>query len=350
MPQRQKRKLRAQRKAAQALLDAGSVVPGQDILTGGDDTVPEDLADLDMVELQTFVEDLPMSVLYGKLPGVDEPMDLLPMVDDGDRAEAIVSLGCVPFGPIIDIPPLLQELASGNPGSMGLTPNTLEDLTARLSVLRRGDQIRGMVFYDDLSCLDEGRWLSNIVIDEYFKLLCSESYQWSRIRGFSVMSMRLIGMLKKSGADPYYTYPQGRRESADFLKSNFILFPVCLLNNHWALITADLVSHEVKGYDPLSHTGAYTEALNTAIAHFKEFINFNRFRLTGQQFRPAAFPTIVPARCPSQVDNRDDCGVHVCMLAKFLLLKDNLTFTQADMPAARKIIKYELIKGKILGF
>ena len=331
MPNRRERRARARQEAA-----ARDEPPARVVWN-----IPAELNNLD---LSGIPAELPGELVHGVPRVLDEPS----ILEDRDVVRILTTLNWVPFGPQIDVPGLVWDLLRGDPGSMGLTDSQLEYLTTYLNKVGERDQVRGMVFMDNLNTLNDGRWLDNFVIDEYLKLLCSYSTNYLNAPAFLISSSRLERMLAKSDSECHFVYSEGRREAIQFRQSNRFLFPVCLLNNHWALIALDLRTGKLHGYDSLAHTGRYTEPLRDAMDCFKDFVTFNIYKLTGSQCNPSTFTTLVSAPCPSQGSNTTDCGVHVCMLAKFLILNENLSFTQRDMSAARQILKYEIITGDLL--
>ena len=96
--------------------------------------------------------------------------DELSSLEVRDVARILTTLNWVHFGPLIDVPGLVWDLLRGDPGNMGLTTLQFEYLTAYLDKVGERDQVRGMVFMDNLNSLNGGCWLDNFVIDEYLKL------------------------------------------------------------------------------------------------------------------------------------------------------------------------------------
>jgi Ulp1 family protease len=53
------------------------------------------------------------------------------------------------------------------------------------------------------------------------------------------------------------------------------------------------------------------------------------------------------ASCFYQI-HHSDCGVFSCIFAEYIARDAAFNFSQADMPKIRNLVKYELLKGKML--
>ena len=126
-------------------------------------------------------------------------------------------------------------------------------------------------------------------------------------------------------------------KEVDILSKRLLLVPVHL-GNHWCLATIHLKFKQLCYYDSLNNKN------DTCLQRLRDYIIKKSSLLdTVSDHEWSCMYPEVP-----QQSNHSDCGVFVCMYARYLAKRSNISFSQLDMPIIRRHMVIELLAKKLL--
>lgn len=172
---------------------------------------------------------------------------------------------------------------------------------------------------DDISCLRYHEWLNDEVVNSYISILASQS---SDLIGFT--DSFFTKKVERDGYEAAFCWKGVKGRAIN--RYNAFIVPICT-GVHWILACFDFVHERLMVMD--SFHGKHESTANL----------LNGF-LEAQGVEPLQvyYPEV-----PSQL-NGYDCGVFILKLCECLFAGvDLMSFTQADIPNARKHIRRELI-------
>ena len=152
------------------------------------------------------------------------------------------------------------------------------------------------------------------VINFYLKLLAE------RFDDIYVYNTFFYPKLSSCGYNAVQQWTHGE----DIFSKRLLLFPIHL-NVHWCLAAVDLAEHSISYYDslkkrnPVQHSS--NRLVNLKLVHHNDI--------------------------PEQL-NSSDCGVFVCMYARFLSYASPFSFSQIEMLSIRQHVALELFLKKLL--
>jgi len=209
-----------------------------------------------------------------------------------------------------------------------------------------------------LSCLAEGSWLNDEVVNFYMSML------QARDRGKIATANARSGVGEMQRASHYFSsffiaklLEQGSYNYAlvrnwtkrfDVFEMDKIFFPVNIANTHWTLIVAFMRTKRILYLDSLFGDGR--RYLNAVFDWIKdEGLERERRNRTVIKVNRTEWALIDGVEgMPSQT-NGFDCAVFVCVNADFV--SDDIplvgAYTQADMPHFRNKIGTDIIRGTI---
>ena len=113
-----------------------------------------------------------------------------------------------------------------------------------------------------------------------------------------------------------------------------LLFPIHL-NIHWCLTAVDLAKHSIRYYNSLKKANPVClETINNYLVQHSSNCLVN-WKLLYQTDIPEKF-------------NSSDCGVFVCMYARYLSYASPFSFSQMEMSIIRQHVALELFLKKLL--
>ena len=185
--------------------------------------------------------------------------------------------------------------------------------------------------YDqDLSCLDIDRLLNGNIIDFYLQLLCSsinhyKAYAFSSLFFYKFCNVFGAKYLIKSMAP-------------NIGKFNLILVPTCF-KNHWRLLVIDLIKLEIIFYDSLNLKSVeYSNMCKQLVAAL--LYNLDKLFQNIEQWRT------VDTHLPQQLSSFD-CGVFVCLFARFYAQGLAINFDQKNVRQFRHQMRNEILNTKL---
>lgn len=210
-----------------------------------------------------------------------------------------------------------------------------------------------VVFYDDFRRLNPYRWLNDKIINFYFQLIgeCAERLG----RRIFIFSTFFYTKLSRGGVEGVISWIDGYRENSDIddrrfkncetrENSNIVLLNYdCLfipihLSNHWIFVCVDINNSTIEMYDSLQHT-------NSAVIY--KIRNFLVQISNHQSARK--WKILIRHDIPTQT-NGNDCGVYVCIYARFRIVSLKMNFSSHEVCDFRRKIAHEISVGEIIYF
>ena len=209
-------------------------------------------------------------------------------------------------------------------------PNKNEKIDIQLPYGCLVNKFNIQLYDQDLSCLDVDRLLNGNIIDFYLHLMCSSI---NRYKAYAFSSLFFHKFCNVYG--PKYLI---KSMAPNLGKFNLILVPTCF-KNHWRLIVMDLLKLEIIFYDSLNLKSVeYLNAcqqLGAAMLH-----NLDKRLQNIEQWR------IVDAQLPQQLSSFD-CGVFVCLFARFYAQGLAINFDQKNVKQFRIQMRNEILNTKL---
>lgn len=185
----------------------------------------------------------------------------------------------------------------------------------------------------DLATLDGENWLNDNIINVYLSLI-SQSDSCKMVQAFSTFFYVQLNTQNKESA-----HQNARRflpKDKNFMDFDLTLIPVHLCA-HWILVIVQKVSanyYELQLYDP-----KYGDRFSNVLVEIKDFL-LSEIETHGHCL-DITFQLCVKKSIPRQ-KNCHDCGVYVCMIAKYRVHGLSFNFTDEDMQGIRCLMKKEL--------
>ena len=162
------------------------------------------------------------------------------------------------------------------------------------------------------------------VINFYLKLLAE------RFDDIYVYNTFFYPKLSSCGYNAVEQWTHGE----DIFSKRLLLFPIHL-NVHWCLAAVDLAEHSISYYDSLKKRNPL--CLNTMYNYLVQHSSNCLVNLK----------LVHHDNIPEQL-NSSDCGVFVCMYARFLSYASPFSFSQIEMLSIRQHVALELFLKKLL--
>ena len=131
-----------------------------------------------------------------------------------------------------------------------------------------------------------------------------------------------------------YNAVQQWTHGEDIFSKRLLLFPIHL-NIHWCLAVVDLAEHSISYYDSLKK--ANPVCLKT----------IHNYLMQHSSNRLVNWKLVHYSDIPEQL-NSSDCGVFVCMYARYLSYASPFSFSQMEMSSIRRHVALELFLKKLL--
>ncbi|EER18196.1 sentrin/SUMO-specific protease, putative [Perkinsus marinus ATCC 50983] len=229
---------------------------------------------------------------------------------------------------------------SRRPSWMVLTDE--ERMDGRALLCRTGSELLAPKQYNiditahALSCLQQGRWLNDEVVNYYFMMLqdrSDRSCKGSLPRVFLWNSF--FWQKLSSNASGAYSYKSvarwSKRRHADIFSYDMMIVPIHVGKTHWALGVVDLKECTLSYYDSLgaSHPKFYDYISRYIEDEHKDKGSKVPLRNpSGWQRRDAV---ITPTCTVPRQNNSNDCGVFMCMFAEAVSGGRSITEVSQDI-------------------
>jgi hypothetical protein len=207
------------------------------------------------------------------------------------------------------------------------------------------DAFRITITVYDLQTLRPGHWINDNIVDFYFNLIQQRSVQSSGVLAKTVVfSTHFFSTLQKSGYKGVAKWAE--RRGIDVTKPDFIFVPINRHNIHWCLAVINNRDLRFELYDSMNGAGAITLELLRDYMRKQTLATYPYSDL--RQLGYDRYDLCATLPCPQQ-QNSFDCGAFVCRMAN-LYAQDRsiMSFTQADIPAVRRQIAYEIVTQSLI--
>ena len=178
------------------------------------------------------------------------------------------------------------------------------------------------VTQESLKLLDPGMWLNDELINAYFDVLEKECANVGR-KVYAYGSHFVTSLIEYPGG---YCYNNVRRWSNRFLPCDIfiaekILVPINCGNTHWILACIYMNERKIQIYDSLISSGRPYEAyLQCLLKYLKD----ERMYKCNTHLDTQPWDLISCQQDTPQQENCTDCGVFVCMFAKYIVRNEPL--------------------------
>ena len=136
-------------------------------------------------------------------------------------------------------------------------------------------------------------------------------------------------------------------KAVDIFSMELLLIPLHL-QTHWCLATIDFTLQRFCYYDSLQAMNSTLQAMNsTSLQLLRQYIQQKSFYCKSVDYKFSQWPDVYQKNIPQKFNN-SDCGVSVCMYARYLSERSPFCFTQTDIPIIRKHMVLELLFKKLL--
>lgn len=200
------------------------------------------------------------------------------------------------------------------------------------------------VLHHDLLTLADGKWLNDKVIDFYLRLImdqvngpdCKQGQQ--KIHVFSTFFYSTLSKRGYQGVSRW-----AKRAKVDVSKLEYLFVPVNLNQMHWTLAYVDNVNKRFVYVDSLYGTG------DDILVALLDYMTQETERVHGKSMGGKDYTQYElesEAQGPKQ-QNGFDCGVFACTAVAALARHLGFCYGQDDMPALRRKMAYEILKGRL---
>ncbi|NXG76420.1 SENP2 protease, partial [Baryphthengus martii] len=192
---------------------------------------------------------------------------------------------------------------------------------------------------EDLSTLQDLKWLNDEIVNFYFALLMERSKKSSypTVHAFNTFFYTKL----VSGG---YTSVKRWTRGVDIFKKDLILVPVHL-KVHWTLAVIDMRKKKISYYDSMGRSGKGMDVCETLLEYLQEeSLQKRNLPLTLSKW---TLRSVEPYEIPQQSNDRD-CGVFMCKYADYISQEKPMNFTQTHMPYFRKRIAWEILNQQLL--
>ncbi|KAH9412280.1 putative Ulp1 protease [Ordospora pajunii] len=180
----------------------------------------------------------------------------------------------------------------------------------------------------DLNRLADGGLLNDKIINVYFEIV--SKYSTQAVHSFSTF---FYSALRSRGVE----WVQRWTSEVNIFDNKLIFIPVHV-PGHWCLVVMDVEEMQLEYYDSLGT--ADMQVVDFVI----EYLRAEWCRVCGDGFKIS----IKPMKDIPQQQNGTDCGVFVCMYARYRLEKNSKWFRSNEIKSLRKAILHEIMAGRII--
>ena len=189
------------------------------------------------------------------------------------------------------------------------------------------------------------RWLDDIIVDRYLKLLMQRSEATTALPSVLCLTTFFYSNLMNKDKDRASPPWMSRIRLFD---RDMIMIPMLTTItthgkkvNHWCLSTVDFRRKEIKYYDPY-----HGESSPTFMSRLWSYLDKASQQQRGHPLNFEQWTATTPQSNPTQTNNFD-CGVFMCVTAEYLSRDADLSFTQGDMGYYRQSISHQILTGAV---
>jgi len=215
------------------------------------------------------------------------------------------------------------------------------------------DRFNTELMTSHLTCLRDGEWLNDEVINFYMGLLNERSKRLlsAPVEGFghAIQALKchhfttfFYTKLNDRGKYNYRGVQRwSRAAKVDVISMDKVIFPVNINNNHWCLAVINFVDKRFEYYDSLQ--GKNPKCLQFLRQYVvDEAKTYHPKEYGSKDYDLSEWKDVMVTALPRQ-NNGCDCGVFTCKFADFVSEgRDVNEFTQRDMAYFRRRIALEL--------
>jgi hypothetical protein len=183
----------------------------------------------------------------------------------------------------------------------------------------------------DLNTLEPGKRLNDTIVNSYLTLI-------ERSDTICLSSFLTTKFLKSDYKVSEKWFKKGIYKNYDLKSIKHVIVPIFIRNDkHWILLTVDINNMSYSYYNSLSSCNLDKQSIDlilNGISHNFKHLNIKRFRRSDKQDIP-------------KQDNGFDCGMFICLYARYYLSDDEFTFNQSMINNFRLHFKVELESMKL---
>lgn len=192
----------------------------------------------------------------------------------------------------------------------------------------------------DMNTLKEGIWIDDEVINMYMNLLIDRGTQ----PGYpEVYAYNTFFYSEKLIIGGHFSVRRWTRH-VDIFAKEFLVIPIMLDRNHWALVIININKKEIIFYDSLYKC---KETCINTINNLKDYLKKEYLYKKQKHLNFDDWICGAADNIPLQ-KNGIDCGVFLCVYAEYVTANKTFNFSQNDMTYFRKKIFKDIIKKRIL--
>lgn len=207
-------------------------------------------------------------------------------------------------------------------------------LTERLAV---------RILVENLWTLSGTEWVDDQIINFYGGLCQARNDADALLPTIWIARTNMYNMIKEQGSQKVTRWT--KKVDPNVFGRDMILFPMNLNDSHWCCGCVNMKGKRFELYDS---KGAHEHEF---YGHMRKWLTMEAEKVTEKGGAPINLNEWTnyseDATIPRQ-DNYFDCGVFAMMFMSDLALGKPFAFSQADMPALRKRIAFEIATGALL--
>ncbi|CBY40059.1 unnamed protein product [Oikopleura dioica] len=188
----------------------------------------------------------------------------------------------------------------------------------------------------NLKTLEGLKWLDGEVINTYLQLIQRRSTNSSTLPRSYCFNTFLYDKVSKIGHSAVKRWTR----KVNIFDYDLVFFPIHL-GNHWTLAYADIRKKTLRYCDSMGGKNP------KCLAALFDYLKIESVEKTKRALCDDWKTESISGKIPQQ-QNTNDCGVFSCVFADYISRDAAFNFSQADMPNLRNLVKYELLKGKML--
>ncbi|CBY11956.1 unnamed protein product [Oikopleura dioica] len=188
----------------------------------------------------------------------------------------------------------------------------------------------------NLKTLEGLKWLDGEVINTYLQLIQRRSTNSSTLPRSYCFNTFLYDKVSKIGHSAVKRWTR----KVNIFDYDLVFFPIHL-GNHWTLAYADIRKKTLRYCDSMGGKNP------KCLAALFDYLKIESVEKTKRALDDDWKTESISGKIPQQ-QNTNDCGVFSCVFADYISRDAAFNFSQADMPNLRNLVKYELLKGKML--
>lgn len=220
-----------------------------------------------------------------------------------------------------------DDAAAGMAWSVGADGDIARRTPGNIPITRR-----------DVRTLLPGKWLNDEIMNAYIELVNDRR---GKKKDFVCLPTYFFQQVCAQGAASVERMTFGDRATVLKEGVKYVVCPINVHGNHWAVLLFDLLDRNLQYFDSLGGDG--NGLMQTAKSWLKHEYRTKLDKTEAWVADIDAWPEVAwdSNHIPRQTNNFD-CGVFALMYIRYLTCNGVMDFTQSDMPTARRLIMNEL--------